>query len=228
MRTTSHSTFRRFPAPHTVARGGAVDSVQAAPLGHRSGDAADRRRRYGAFVSRLLKNRRPTAVLGGVRAVHVDAVDAVLRTRALAHVRKEVLEAGEPPPAHHDPAPAVVGEVGVPGIPGSLFHALPCVVLHGVTTPCPAVRGTRRTGPLALKTAATLSVTAPQYGRGRGGLSAADASASPTSGPRFRVFDAFNDGQPTELLSDQIQCSYHAPHCNATGCATQLVRESAQ
>ena len=107
-------------------RGG--DAGALCPIGsdHRLAERDDHKALAG--VASLLFRRRPSAVLGAVPAVVVDAVDGVRGRRLRSHVRKEALERLAPPLAHGDPAPAIGGERLAAGVAAAILHRLPRLV----------------------------------------------------------------------------------------------------
>src|SRR5689334_6034757 len=80
----------RPPGGETVQDGPARDAGELTPPVGSFGAALERDEPGVAAVLHLLGPGRPAAVLGGVRAVVVDAVDGVTRTRAASDVGEEV------------------------------------------------------------------------------------------------------------------------------------------
>ena len=84
-----------------------------------------------SFVLPLVGERNPGAVIGGVVAVHVNALDRKA-LRALSHIRKERFEAVKPPLANLDAASAVRFPVVMLGVSAPGLDRAPGAVLAGL------------------------------------------------------------------------------------------------
>ncbi len=73
----------------------------------------------------LLASRGPSAILGRVVAVVINAIDGVRLRRAPAHIGQEVLEGMQPAGANLNPAPAVIREADAFRVIAAGFHREP-------------------------------------------------------------------------------------------------------
>lgn len=143
------------------------------------------------LVPTLNGRRGPDDITGLVTPVVVNAVEAVLPSRAGAHIREECLEV-EPARRHGDPAPAVEREIVVRRIAASLNHAAPNHVLGGLR---PSVRGAASPD-VAVVAAAGPRIAGSQRVLVRRRRSAARAATDPV----LRRRSATYDGQPSENI----------------------------
>ncbi len=112
-------------------RGGLLDAMQFAPVSKRFGYAIDGDVMSVPLIPGLLFAGCPAAILRAVRAVVVNAVNAVLRRRLCAHVSEEVLETVTPAVADRNASPAIV--LVCPGVRGvaPTHYAGPAPILGG-------------------------------------------------------------------------------------------------
>lgn len=166
-------------------------------------------------VHALLAPRRPSAVLGRVRSVVVDAVEGVLRGGLRSHVGKEGVEATTPAVAYRDPSAAVGGVATMRRLLASSDHAVVgsregmSVEQEAPREPASAVTLRER---FPLDAAARLGVSAHEVGCAHDRATPAIALARPGhllvpvgAGPR-------NDVQTAEALAGQIERFGHIPN----------------
>lgn len=79
-----------------------------------------------AVIVSLLRRRCPSAVLGAVVAIVVDAIDAMRRRRSWTHVLQERLKGVAPPVADLYSTSAVVPEFVVVRVPAAAIDRCPC------------------------------------------------------------------------------------------------------
>lgn len=123
----AHSLFKRNSAFQPFVNGGGSHSEMTAS----GGNALERliTNRHGAKVApvlrALLKACGPAAVFGRIVSIRINAINAVVRARSLAHVRQEVDERRIPAPANPDSATAVLRKILAVFVRTSPFYADP-------------------------------------------------------------------------------------------------------
>ena len=85
-----------------------------------------------ALVDTLFFSCRPAAVLRGVWAVIIDALNAVFGARSTPHVGKELIERLLPAIANKNSTPAVIFVRLIRGVAAALSHVHPAYVLRAV------------------------------------------------------------------------------------------------
>jgi hypothetical protein len=113
--------------------GGHQESDFARPLGHGERPAAVCQQAVRSLIQGLLASCGPSTVLRRVRAVVVDAVEAMSIRRTYAHVREELFEC-VPSAVDRDTSASVVVKGGAPLIAASVQHLRPGVVLDRFIT----------------------------------------------------------------------------------------------
>lgn len=179
---------RALDAPSGVKALAYLQSCASFPVLQRKSLAVKRDLAVVAFVARLLGECRPSAILGRVRAVVVDALKAVhgaFRHYAgwfWSHVCVEVLKRVHPAIADADTSRAVVLVRGILWIRAALFDAQPDAVLRRAmcATGTHSVRSHLRSSHLAAKATATARLSSAQHDRWDGFISAAFAGAFPS------------------------------------------------
>lgn len=166
-----------------------------------------------SLIEALRGSRCPTAVLGRVRSVVVDALNREQRVWAPPHISQEILEAVAPAITDNDSAPSVVGEVVIQRIMTTGLHRLPDHVLRHRARAFRSVdtgpmRGHNLAGPFAREAATGVGITAAKIPARDGGHCPAIASAQP---PNFSVSGRSlrDHHQASEALTGQITKDWH-------------------
>jgi hypothetical protein len=154
-----------------------------------------------APVSHLLQSRCPTAIVGRVAALVVNAIKGQ-SGRALSHVSQKVFKTF-PSFAHCNSSTAVIPVIRSVFIAAPIMHAQPCSI-HGAVTwifCCVAVFVV-----IAFSFEATAGARVPvtQISIGSGQFAAANASAEPMHFP-FIFMGKPNDGQVSVTLTYDIR-----------------------
>lgn len=190
--STLKSCAKAYPAQ--------INSV--GPIGQRQRFAAVAHKLRRAAVSCLLAPVRPAAVFWGVRAVVVDAVDAVFRRWARSHVRQEGFERMEPARADRNAAPSVPVVVRVVRIGRAAFHRTPTIQgFRGMPPSGVSVRNEGRAQAFSSQAAAGLRVAVIKRLGARDVFIPAFAAAKQLLATLFGVFDSVQDHQPPKLLT---------------------------
>jgi len=134
------------------------DSYFPRPLGNSSGSPAKGQEVICRRIVRLIRGGAPPAVARLIIAVVIDAVKRVFLARARPHILIERRERFAPPFTDLDTAPPVTGVVFAVSVLTSLVHALPDVMLAGMTHSVPRSRGEK----FASVATATQRVATPQ------------------------------------------------------------------
>lgn len=178
---------------------GGVDPTAFAPLGERQRLAVVGQTKIRSNVSSLLNLRSPSAVLGSVGAVVVDAVEAVSRSWTRSHVGVEVLE-GPPSLADRDPATSITSILGVLA---TILHRDPSAVFR--TSSQPMLGGdktTPRDHQLQFQAATRLRAPGQEFAPDYDSDLTAIATAYPLRLLCRRPFGMFpNNGQASEPLA---------------------------
>lgn len=95
-----------------------------------------------ASILRLLRLRGPSAIFRLVVPVVVDAIDAQIQARLVAHIRDEVLEVMAPSIADRNSTSSVIGEVCNVRIGASVDHGVPGAVLTPIRRSSEAISST--------------------------------------------------------------------------------------
>src|SRR3990167_2696224 len=90
----------------------------------------------GSFISRLLVSRRPTAVVGLVVAIGVDAINGMGRRWLRSYICEESKKRLVPALTHSYPTPSVIGKRRRAWIAAPLFHFLPRLVFRRASVRC--------------------------------------------------------------------------------------------
>lgn len=141
---------------------------------------AERHQVISATIPRLLSLRGPSAVVRGVVAVVVNAVNGIAaRLWARPHVGNEMVVRLKPAVADGDAPAAVMFERSIVRIGAALFHGPPNVELsRDVAVPCVAMFQVDACGGFSLKTPARLAAALFQHAQCNRFNDAADASAN--------------------------------------------------
>ncbi len=161
-----------------------------------------------SHISGLIFSSRPTAVVGRVAFLVVNALKGVLRRRARTHVFQKRCEAIFPAGADQNVAGSVVVVVGILGIVATLNHTLPSIVLGTVAHSVFDDAKVKPAG-LSLKAAAAFRISAMQIALSNGHGVSAGAAAQPSDGFEFPSY-RLQHCKPSELLVGEISKTHVA------------------
>lgn len=159
-RTETLAYRRRQSSPYVPATDQAPFDRRSAeaglfgPCGHRLRYAVERQDSVVPSIALLNCGRHPSAILGAIRAVDVDAIQR-MTDWARAHVGQEVIEQ-RPSLANSDTSPTVQMEFPVTRVGASLNHASPGIALRRIRH---HVAPVSRTNKLALPAATRARIT---------------------------------------------------------------------
>jgi hypothetical protein len=154
-----------------------------------------------AAVCGLLLRRCPTAVLGRVRTIVIDAINRMADGRSFAHVLEECLEAITPAIAYCNSARAIFGIIASTRIQAAVLESLPSRVFNRVRHAVCAVGFSNALQPETAAGHDSLS----QMVLADGHAIPAITATNPCSVPDGRWPSLSKHKQPTESVSSQIR-----------------------
>lgn len=129
----SQSMFLSDAQSQSSVEGITLNSIVVAPLGGCLCDTSDRDRSISSRIIVLLIASSPAAIIGGVIAVIVSAVQRCA-VRFAAHIGKEILERS-PAITISDATAAVIFVRTMLGVSASLFHVVPGAIGRSAVVP---------------------------------------------------------------------------------------------
>ncbi len=194
----------RPTSPQAPVNDRALYTCEFRPFCHRHGLSVERENVVVFSVSRLFPYGCPTAILGRIACVIVDAIHRVLRGWTFAHVLEERLKGILPLRAHRNAAPTVSTIGNVLRIVAPLDNLLPSVVLRTVAhSVFESAKPSNFLVDLFPVAAAALSMSTDQVCRRDCRDISATATAQPSAAPEF-PFYRFQRCQPSEFLVGEI------------------------
>ncbi len=170
----------------------------ARPFRHRLGAPVERNLSVPARIVRLFYMVRPSAVLGRVRTVIVDAVDRVLLRWASPHVFEERREVVAPTVTHPYSAASIIGELVVLRVVAAVFYSLPCrVFFRWISIETVAV------GARSLRDLFTAKTATTAHGR----YATTGTLAAPIPGWTGK-WHALESGEPAESMASQVYLAH--------------------
>lgn len=197
--------FLGHPLPDPSVESGVIHRSFVEPCPQVLGHPVDRDASRARSVAALLNRRRPTAVIGGVGAVVVDAVERVLGGWSAPHVGKEILVCA-PPIADANPAASVSWKRLVSWVFTPVSSTRPNPELHCFPG-CLAVGNkgkAERTHVIGLGTPARRGFSRSQRGAAADGPSAAHTDTFPARLPGARGTGLRNNRQTTKNFPDHV------------------------
>lgn len=180
-----------------------VDAIHGTPFRRRHGLSKGRYVVIVAAISSLLRSRRPSAIIGRVRTIVIDAVKRVLQRWARSHVIVEVEKIVLPALAHRDSSTSVKREGLRSRVFASISSFSPNVVFSLVR------QASLRRGLIDTMTAATFRATVSERPSSTDYTRAAIAATNP-----FPVRGSANHHETPESLSCHID-KLHCVHCSS-------------
>lgn len=123
----SESLFSAPSLSESFDKGVFLQANGACPLRHRHGFAVESDPCIVAAIVVLRGDGRPSAVLGRITLIVIDAIKGVVLIFTVAHISQEILER-EPSLAHSNSAPTVIHVIFVTRVKASLFHRGPRLI----------------------------------------------------------------------------------------------------
>ncbi len=180
----------------------------ARPFRHRLGAPVERNLSVPARIVRLFYMVRPSAVLGRVRTVIVDAVDRVLLRWASPHVFEERREVVAPTVTHPYSAASIIGELVVLRVVAAVFYSLPCrVFFRWISIETVAVGARSLRDLFTAKTATTARLSTSQTTQQHGRYATTGTLAAPITG-WTGTWHALDSGEPAESMASQVYLAH--------------------
>lgn len=193
-----------------------TDTQLISPICKWLGDAVVFLQEGGAAVANLLSTCRPATVFRRIRAIVVDPVDGMRKTRALSHVRKKCLEI-LPAVAYSDAPPAVPVKSFVVGVFTPCAHGQPDFVCWRIGH---AMRAVCFLDPSEAQTAAGFGFSPAKIVTAHEAFITAVASAKPANSARDFAYGRNYSQKPkpvTRYIGRMIvqldRCKMEISHC---------------